>query len=541
MHRNKFAKCGKPMLGAGLLMKMALVFLISTMGFAASTQDAELIAAIKGSNAASVKTLLATGASANARQMDGTTALEWAVSRDDAETLKALIAAGADVNAVNRYGVSPLLIACNSAGVTVVEQLLKAGADPNSAMPEGETALMTTARVGNVDVIRALYRAGANVNARESWHNQTALMWAAAANYPKAVETLQELGADLNSRSDGGFTAFLFAVREGSMEAVQTLLQLGAAVNDTIQPRAKPASPPRMAASYVDKNVNRGRLINAVSGLPLRAAGPDGTSALVLAIANAHFTLAKYLIDKGADVNASTQGWTPLIQLAYVRRPNHGKGLPPPELVDLYDTMELAKLLLAKGADPNARQAREINDGQRNYQNRVGATPFFLAAKHADIPMMRLLAEHGADVHIKTEDGATALAAAAGVGIWNVGESAGTNEEALQAVKLAYELGCNDVNAADDFGYAPLHGAALRGSPEIVQFLVDKGADITAKTKDEHWTPLRIADGVYYTGTVKRGREAGTLLRQIIQARGLPVPEFKDDVDYGIAHQQVRQ
>ena len=519
----------------------SLLLFVSALALAGSSEDSQLIQALKDSNASSVKDLLKGGANANAKQMDGTTALEWAVSRNDAESVKLLIGAGADVKAANRYGVSPLLIACNDAGVPIVEELLKAGADPNSAMPEGETALMTAARVGNVDIIRALYRAGANVNARESWHHQTAIMWAAAGNFSAEIETLKELGADLNSRSDGGFTALLFAVREGRLEAVQTLLKLGANVNDTIQPQKAPGQPQRMPANYVDKNVNRGRMINAVSGLPLRPAGPEGTSALVLAIANAHFTLAKYLIDQGADVNAAAQGWTPLIQLEYARRPNHGKGLPPPESTDSFDTLELAKILLAHGADPNARQAKEINDGQRNYQNRVGATAFFMAAKDADIPMMRLLAEHGADPLIKTEDGATALAAAAGVGIWNVGESAGTNEEALEAVKLAYELGCRDVNAADVFGYGPIHGAALRGSPEIIQFLVDKGADLRAKTTDEKWTALRIADGVYYTGTVKRGRDAGTLLRKLMQARGLPVPEFKDDVDYGIAHQQVGQ
>jgi len=247
------------------------------------------------------------------------------------------------------------------------------------------------------------------------------------------------------------------------------------------------------------------------------------------------------LIDQGADVNAAGQGWTPLIQLEYVRRPNQGKGLPPPEATDIFDSLELAKVLLDHGANPNARQTKEINDGQRNYQNRIGATAFFLAAKHADLPMMRLLAERGANPNIKTEDGTTALAAAAGVGIWNVGESAGTNEEAFEAVKLVYALGCNDVTANDDFGYTPLHGAALRGSPEIIQFLVDKGAKLQAKTKDEGWTPLRIADGVYYTGTVKRAREAGALIRRLLLAQGLPVPEFKDDVDYGIAHQQIGQ
>jgi len=520
------------------LVRASLFFLIPFSAFAGAGENSLLIQAVKDANQEAVKSLLQRGASANAKQTDGTTALAWAVSRNDVEIAKLLISAGADVKAVNRYGASPLLIACRNGGVAVVEELLKAGADPNSALPEGETAVMTAAREGNLEVVRALYRAGANVNARESWHNQTALMRAAAGNYSAEIETLKELGADLNARSDGGFTPFLFAVREGHLEAVQALLKLGANVNDTIQPQKAPPSA-RMPANYIDNNVNRGRMINAVSGAPMRPAGPGGTSALILAMANAHFALAKYLIEQGADVDAAAQGWSPLIQLEYVRRPNHGKGLPPPEAIDSFDSLELAKILLAKGADPNARQAKEINDGQRNYQNRVGATAFFLAAKHADIPMMRLLAEHGADPLIKTEDGTTALAAAAGVGIWNVGESAGTNEEAFEAVKLAYKLGCRDVNMADIFGYGPLHGAALRGSPEIIQFLVDKGADLTAKTKDEKWTALRIADGVYYTGTVKRGREAGALLRKLLEARGLPVPEFRDDVDYGIAHQQV--
>jgi ankyrin repeat protein len=512
------------------------LLLVCVAALAASGADLPLIQAIKNSDAAAVRSLLASGANANTREPDGTTALHWAASRDDRKIVELLLGAGADVKAVNRYGASPLLIACERASVAVTEQLLKAGADPNSALPEGETALMSAARVGNVDVIQALYRAGADVNAKENWHHQTALMWAAANNYTAAIETLKELGADVKARSDGGFTALLFAVRDGHIEATQTLVRLGANVNDSIQPQKAAGAPARGRPDSADGNAPPRRVINGVSGLPTRPAGPEGTSALVLAITNAHFALAKYLIEQGADVNAAIQGWSPLIQLEYVRRPNRGKGLPPPEPLDTLDSFELAKLLVAHGADPNARQAKEVNDGQRNYQNRVGATAFFLAAKHADLPMMRFLVEHGADPLIKTQDGATALAAAAGVGIWNVGESAGSNEEAFEAVKLAYELGSKDVNASDDFGYAPLHGAALRGSPEIIQFLADRGANLSAKTKAEGWTPLRIADGVYYTGTVKLDREAGSLLRRLMLARGLPVPEFKNDVDYGVAH-----
>jgi ankyrin repeat protein len=500
-------------------------------GLTAIAAELPLIDAVKHSDNAVVRALIQKGADVNAAEVDGTTALHWAASNDDLKAVDLLIGAGANVKTLNRYGVSPLIIACNSAGVALVERLLKAGANPNSASPEGETVFMTAARAGKVDVVKALYTAGADVNAKESWHGQTALMWAAAENYPEAIEMLKELGADVNARSDGGFTALLFAARDGRVEAVRTLVKLGANVNDVIKPPK--AAPPRPNRAI------KGRIINAVSGLPMRAAGPEGTSALVLAITNAHFDLAKYLLDQGADPNAAAQGWTPLHQLEYTRRPDHGKGLPPPEATDTFDSLELAKVLLARGANPNARQTAEMNDGQRNYQNRIGATPFFLAAKHADIPMMRLLAEHGADSHIGTEDGATPIAAAAGVGIWNVGESAGTNEEAFEAVKLAYELGSRDVNAADAWGFTPLHGAALRASDDIVQFLADKGAKLDAKTKEEGWTPLRIATGVYYTGTVKLGDSTAALLRRLMKAQGLAVPEYKNPVDYGMSVKQT--
>jgi ankyrin repeat protein len=509
--------------------------LLCFTNFAATVGDVRLVEAVKNSDRAAVRNLLQKGASANAPEIDGTTALHWAVNRDDLQTVELLLGAGANVKAVNRYGVSPLLIACTSAGAPVVARLLKAGADPNSALPEGETALMTAARAGKADVIKLLYAAGANINATENWHGQTALMWAAAENHPAAIETLKELGADLKARSDGGFTPLLFAVREGRIEAVETLLKLGASVNDMIQPRGLPAKPARPSA-YVQVSASGTSASQITSnGGPVNPAGPENTSALVLAVTNAHFELAKFLLDQGADPNASAQGWTPLHQLEYTRRPNHAKGLPPPEPTGNVDSLELAQALLAKGANPNARQTREINDGQRNNLYRVGATPFLLAAKHADIPMMRLLAEHGADPLVMTAGGATALAVAAGVGLWNPAESAGTNEEAFEAVKLAYALGCTDVNAADDRGYTPLHGAALRGSNEIVQFLADKGAKLDPVTKEEGWTPLRIADGVYYANTVKRMGDTAMLLRRLMQARGLPVPEFKFDVDYGNA------
>ena len=107
--------------------------------------------------------------------------------------------------------------------------------------------------------------------------------------------------------------------------------------------------------------------------------GPAGTSALVIAVTNGQFSLAKYLVEQGADPNAADQGWTALHQLSYTRRPNSGKGMPPVRLLDSLDTLELARFLLENGADPNLRQTRRFNNRERNNLNRVGARDLLAA------------------------------------------------------------------------------------------------------------------------------------------------------------------
>ena len=512
-----------------------LVGLLSVAGLGAAERDTRVIDAVKSGNTATLRALLQKRADVNTPEADGATALHWAVNRDNTEMVQLLIAAGANVKAANRYGITPLLLACETGSAPTVEALLKAGADPNGALPEGETALMTAARAGKADVIKALVAHGGNVNAQESWHSQTALMWAASENHPDAIKMLTELSADVNLRSDGGFTPIMFAARAGKIEAVEALLKAGANANDTLKP--KPTA--QATAAPYNNGVNANATANAGGG-SRRSDGPDGTSALVLAITNAHYELAKYLVEHGADPNLAGQGWTALHQLAYTRRPNHGKGLPPPESIDNLDSLELAKVLLEHGANPNLRQTKEVSDGQRNNLNRLGSTPLLLAAKHADAPFMRLLAANGADPKITTDEHASVLMAAAGVGLFNMGESAGTNEEALEAVKVAYEIGSSDINTADDNGWTALHGAALRGSNEIVQFLAEKGTQFEIKSKREGWTPLRIADGVHYTGTVKRADHTAELIRKLMVERGL-TPEEKSANDVAEVEQPVRQ
>ncbi len=466
-----------------------LTALLLTTPLTASAADARLSDLIRTADLTAIRAALP-GADVNGADADGSTPLHWAVQRDDERIVELLIRAGANVTAANRYQVTPLTVACTNGNATIVSLLLQAGADPNAAAADGETALMTAARTGKVDVVGALIARGANVNAKEGWRGQTALMWAAIENNAAAAQALIEGGADLAARSQGGFTALLFASRGGHVDTARVLVAAGAKVDEKL---------------------------------------PDGTSPLVLATINAHYELASWLLDHGADANAAEQGWTALHQLAWTRRPNKGFANPGPVSTGSIDSLELVEILVKHGADVNARQTKEPRDGYRNMLDRTGATPFLLAAKSADVDLMRALLAQGADPLLPTKDNSTPLMVAAGVGIWNVGENPGTNDEALEAVKLIFGLG-GVVTAANDNGYTALHGAAHRGANDLVTWLVEKGASLDAKlTKPgggsegtggwrAGWTPLTIAEGVFYAAAFKAHPETAALLRQLMKA-----------------------
>jgi ankyrin repeat protein len=481
-----------------------MVPLLAVSGLSAAADDTALVDAARAADRAAVTRLLQEAVDVNQAAPDGTTALHWAAHRDDLDTADVLIRAGARVGAANRYGVTPLALAATNGSALLIERLVRAGADPNSTVADGETALMTASRTDRPEAVRMLLAHGADVNAAERWRGQTALMWAALEGNARTARVLVEAGADVRARSSAGFTALLFAVRGGHREAAAVLLSAGVDPDEAL---------------------------------------PDGTSALVLAVTNAHYELAAYLLDQGADPNAAGQGWTALHQLAWTRRPNKGFANPGPVPTGRLDGLTLVERLIAHGADPNARQAKEPRDGYRNMLNRIGATPFLLAAKSADVPLMRALVAHGADPLLPTADGSTPLMAAAGVGIWNVGESPGTNEEALEAVRLCLALG-GDVTAVNDSGYTALHGAAHRGADPIVQLLVERGARLDARlTKSgrgesgwkEGWTPLTIANGIFYAGSFKRHPETAALLRRLLQERGLAVEREVEEVEPGVA------
>jgi len=469
----------------------ALLVAIASLGAAG---DVTLPEAARRGDSAAVRVMLGEAADPDSASADGTTALQWAVRRGDVAMAEMLLGAGADPSRPNRYGVTPLSLAVTNGDAGLARRLLDAGADPDTRIGDAETVLMTAARTGDPDTVRLLVARGADVSAREPGKGQDAMMWAAAANGAEAIRALVAAGADPDSRSDEGvFTPLLFAVRGGHVEASHALLDAGVDVNQTLD---------------------------------------DGTSALVLAVMNAHYELAGVLLDRGADPNADGQGWTALHQIAWSRRHNAGFNLPGPVATGDLDSLDLATKLVEAGADIDARVTQEPKDGNRNKLDRLGATPFLMAAKNDDVPLMRRLLDLGADPALTTTRGTTALMVAAGVGIWAPGENPGTPEEALAAVTLAYEAGGGAVNDVDMDGETALHGAVYRGgNVPVMQFLMDRGAKLDA-VNAKGWLPLTAADGVEYTPAVlKRYPEAAELLRRAMRAQGLPIPEATHSQD----------
>ena len=483
----------------------------------------------------------------------GNTPLHRAVERDDAAEVARLIRSGADLKTINRYGVAPISLACARGNPEIVEQLLQAGADANTSLPEGETCLMTAAGSGSLRTVRALLLRGANVNAVETWKGQTALMWAAAEGHAAVVDALIESGADVQARSKAGFTPLLFAVRQGSLPSVRSLLTAKANPNDI----AKAA---------------------AVSSNSTARPVSDATSALAMAVINAHFDIAGLLVENGADPDAPDARGSILHALAWIRKPGAAGGeQAPPVSAGGFSSLELAEALLKKGANPNVRIAwQEIpfdrDDGEvksppnirvgRDYISLVGASPFYLAAKNGDVELMRLLAKYGADPLLPTVQNVTPLMAAAGLGTWageTPGPLNGTPEvERLEAVKVALALG-NDINAVADFGNFPLvgdpiklftsypdnleqlpkeaigdmrwsgstalHGAATTNQQSIVRYLVDNGAKLDARNK-LGWTPLMVAEGGQFGATVKEFPEAAALIRKLMGERGMNPEQY---------------
>jgi uncharacterized protein len=517
------------------LGRLSLLLLMAVPLFGAGSPDLRLVEAVKNQDRDAISRLIKQRVDVNAPEGDGATALHWAAHRNDLETVDQLIRLGANVNAANDLGVMPLSLACLNRNAAIVEKLLAAGANPNATMA-GETALMTAARTGSVESVRALLVHGADVNAKEPTRGQTALMWAAAERHPDVVRVLIEAGADVQTRSmsypmrvnyggqsnnggdpnnpvtpgdmlRGGSEPLLFAARNGDVESAGLLLAAGAGINDTL---------------------------------------PDGMTALTLATRSGQSAVAKFLIEKGADVNPAGVGFTAL------------------HAAVLMGDLDVVKALLAHGANPNIQLTKPepIRRGGQDISLPVaylGYTPLLLAAKAADVEIERALLAAGADPAIPSKSGTTPLMAAAGFGSGGATRrgvnvlsaygrisSADEEKETLEAVQLLLDHGA-DPNGADPAGNTALFGAVPKGFNTVVQLLVDKGANVNAVNKRGQ-TLLKLAGG----GGGRGGRNANVgglgrtaaLLRKLGAKDQAPMEKMtkmtvSSEADYSVAMKEV--
>jgi len=449
------------------------IMLTTLLTLAPPTGDTRLSDAAMNGDRTAVQTLLSSKADVNAAQGDGTTALHWAAYRDDVDMARLLLKSGANVKASTRLGdYTPLFLAAKNGNAEMIDLLLKAGADGNAANHAGTTPLMLAAASGKPEAVKVLLDRGANVNAKDTVNGETALMFAAAMNAGPSIKLLAGRGAELNVLSKvleprdpndkrdginpnrrqqsgpwlGGLSALHFAAREGHLDATRELVAAGADVN-----------------------------IVAVT---------DQMSVMTTAIINGYFDLAKFLLDHGGNPNLATTGnLTPL--WATIDQGWAARTWYPAASSEQQKTthLELMKALLEHGANPNTRMGPKLwfRTFHGDWVDPDGTTAFWRAAQANDIPAMRLLVARGADPNIPSLHGCSPLQVAAGFG-YQPQTSNFAPDARLASIKYLVEETGADVNAHDDKGYTPLHGAALMNNVEILDYLIAKGANVKARS-----------------------------------------------------------
>jgi ankyrin repeat protein len=491
-------------------LRNALVAALLLAGAGAAHAQPPAFVAADADNSAAMAT------DVNARQPDGSTALQWAAYEGRADDVRRLIAAGADVSARNDFGASAMSIAAAAGDAAVLRELLQGHANVESPNAEGQTALMAVARTGNLEAARLLLKAGADVNARERWGGQTALMWAASQRQPEMIRLLIKAGARVDERGKvtdwarkvtseprekamdrGGFAPLHYAAREGCIACIRELL-----------------------AGKADIDIGDG----------------FSTSPLIIALMNLRFDAAKALIELGADVNLwDFQGQTPLYAAIDTNRVPRG-ARPDVPSTDATTGLDVARLLLERGANVNAQLKLRLPGrsmpGDRNGEFRTqttGATPLMRAAVGCDVPAMKLLLEHGALVDLPIADGTTPFfATVIGSNTRNRGKSEDDVLEAMRVLKAAgadpkkavgqgprtlHIIHLHTLDQARVAGTTALMMAVVRDARRVVRQLAEWGVDLDAKDADG----LTALD--YAMGRERYG---------FLQVKPLPVPGMAD-------------
>uniref|UniRef100_A0A8C3EAD3 Ankyrin-1 n=1 Tax=Corvus moneduloides TaxID=1196302 RepID=A0A8C3EAD3_CORMO len=453
------------------------------------------------------KLLVEKGAKPNSRALNGFTPLHIACKKNHIRVMELLLKTGASIDAVTESGLTPLHVAAFMGHLPIVKTLLQRGASPNVSNVKVETPLHMAARAGHTDVAKYLLQNKAKANAKAK-DDQTPLHCAARIGHTGMVKLLLENNANPNLATTAGHTPLHITAREGHMDTALALLEKGASQTCMTKvgccihccKRPHPAGP---------------RLSRLVAQCPCHRRG----SLLLCCSRRQHYL---HLYHPVMGCLSPQKGFTPLhvaakygkvdvaeLLLAHDAHPNAaGKnGLTPLHVAVHHNNLEIVKLLLPKGSSPH-------NSAWNGY------TPLHIAAKQNQMEVASSLLQYGASANAESMQGVTPLHLASQEGHadmvallfskqanGNLGNKSGLTPLHLVAqeghVLVADVLVKHGVtvDAMTRMGYTPLHVASHYGNIKLVKFLLQHQADVNAKTK-LGYTPLHQAAQQGHTDVV---------------------------------------
>jgi len=435
----------------------------STPESEAAQLAASLLGAVKVGDIEQVKLLLSRGAEINATDSLGRTALHGAVANGRKDIVQLLLAQGANVDATDASGQTPLHWASARPAWADSALLLAKGAKVNARDNRGNTPLHcaagSTYSVG-ADFLEFLLAQGADVNARNE-QGQTPLHLVSLTRRQHKQRELRggallAHGAQVDATDKTGRTPLHVAAQNGQAMAVELLLAKGA----------------------VDRRAN------------------DGLLALHRALLGGHKDVVTALLSqsdgKQPDVNATRPGGETALHDAAKAGYN-----------------EIAELLIAKGADVNAKNAHGETPEQLALARDPPGTVRLLRAKGAEACTIQLTAYLGdlAEVKGYTEKG-TPVDAQDGSGLTALHAAAAGGQKEVTEFLIATGAAVNAASGKEGLG-TPLHYAAHGGSLEVAELLLLKGASVGAQNNRGE-TPLHLAAQMGHTD----------LCRLLIAAKG---------------------
>lgn len=395
---------------------------------------------------------------ANKRDKDEKTPLQLAIEKGDKKAAEDWIAKGADVKVMTQ-GVPMLMIAAQKGQKDLVELLIAKGADPKSLNTSQNTTVLHYA--GNRAVAEYLVSLGLDVNA-VGYNKETPLYRAAERGNLDVVDYFVSLGADPMARSNSGLTPIHVA---STREVAQFLVSKGC------DPIGKPdqngrTTPPLLTAAQRGNTETLKFFLE--QGVDLNSKEFQYNNPLSEAVRTGHADTVEALLNHGAQAPQQGDGADTLLSTAV----RHGH-------------LKVAEVLLAHGSDPNKGSAR----------------PLGIAASRADLKMMELLVNKGAEV-TGAHRGWTALHSASSGNRPTMVTAAlfpgqDLSEKYFQAAKWLVDKGA-DVRAQDEGSKkTPLHCAATADLQKVAGLLIEKGADVNAKAEFDatplHWAVINDA------------------------------------------------